>query len=103
MIKISKIKILSLFSAAVSLLGVILYFDLPKSNILFIPLFYALYIGFKSIVPKVNTKDGIFCGILSIIYSTMLILGYQLDTYNGFIYNTKTILALLCFPFVIFV
>lgn len=103
MIKISKIKILSLFSAAVSLLGVILYFDLPKSNILFIPLFYALYIGFKSIVPKVNTKDGIFCGKLSIIYSTMLILGYQLDTYNGFIYNTKTILALLCFPFVIFI
>lgn len=99
---INKKNILSILLAGFALLGFVLYFNIQKNNILLIPILYILYKIFYKITTKINKKEALFCSILSVIYSTMLILGFQLDAYNGILYNLKTLATLISLPFFIF-
>lgn len=99
---LNKKSLLSLLFSLFALLGFTLYFNIQKNNILLIPILYFIYKAFIKTISSITTKDVFFCSVLSILYSTMLILGFQLDNYNGIIYNAKTLITLICLPFLIF-
>lgn len=99
-----KNKIISFFLALIALIGLILYFNITLNNILLFPFLYFLYVAFDRIMlQKMNKKDFFYCGILSFLYSSILIIGTQLDLSNMIIYNLKTIVSLICLPFFIFI
>ena len=95
-------KVFCLVLSIFSLVGIVLYFNIQKNNILLVPILYFLYIGFYNNIFRIIKKDIIYCGIISFIYSTLLIIGYQLDTYNGIVCNLRTFMTLICLPIFIF-
>ena len=94
--------LISLFFAALALMGTILYFDLPHNNVLYIIALYILFSLIRKRLNKIDKKRSIVAYILALLNSIILNYGIQLDKYSAINHGLRTCFTIVAFSILLF-